>query len=258
MMNICVFSLPSDEERSNLCLLLPGGLMQSRTSLIGTLVLFVLSTANPAVSQNPQDRKAPQTRPAPGGGNRPNPGGGSKPNPGGGNRPNPGGGNRPNPGGGNRPNPGNGNNRPQPGRPNPGNGNNRPQPGRPNPGRPQPGRPTPGRPGGNRPGGGGRPPNWGRPPANRPSYNFRPNNRSYLHNYYRRSLLSINLTNRPRFVVGGFFPFGSIPYLTPLPPQVYGQLPPPPPGYQMGYYDGYVVVYDPISYFIANVVDLMD
>jgi RNA polymerase subunit RPABC4/transcription elongation factor Spt4 len=30
-----------------------------------------------------------------------------------------------------------------------------------------------------------------------------------------------------------------------------------PPGYQMGYWDGYVVVYDPITYFIANVIDLL-
>jgi hypothetical protein len=65
------------------------------------------------------------------------------------------------------------------------------------------------------------------------------------------------MANRPRFVIGGFFPFGYIPYLTPLPPPVMGYLPPPPPGYQMGYYDGYVVVYDPITYFIANVIDLM-
>jgi len=65
------------------------------------------------------------------------------------------------------------------------------------------------------------------------------------------------MANRPRFVIGGFFPYGSIGYLTPLPPPVIGYLPPPPPGYQMGYYDGYVVVYDPITYFIANVIDLM-
>jgi hypothetical protein len=65
------------------------------------------------------------------------------------------------------------------------------------------------------------------------------------------------MANRPRFVVGGFFPWMYVNYITPVPPQVYGYLPPPPPGYQMGYYDGYVVVYDPISYFIANVIDLM-
>ncbi len=118
--------------------------------------------------------------------------------------------------------------------------------------------------GGNRPGpgprppGGGRPPQWGRPPQNRPSYNFRPNDRSYLRRYYLRNLGYINRANRPRFLVGGFFPYAYISYLTPLPPQLFGYLPPPPPGYAMGYYDGYVVVYDPVSYFIANVVDLMD
>jgi hypothetical protein len=63
--------------------------------------------------------------------------------------------------------------------------------------------------------------------------------------------------NRPRFVMGGFFPLGYISYITAVPPTVYGYLPPPPPGYQMGYLDGYVVVYDPITYFIANVIDLM-
>ncbi len=28
-------------------------------------------------------------------------------------------------------------------------------------------------------------------------------------------------------------------------------------GYQMGYFDGYVVVYDPVTYFVANMVDLL-
>lgn len=58
-------------------------------------------------------------------------------------------------------------------------------------------------------------------------------------------------------MIGGFFPYGYIPYLSPLPPDVYGYLPPPPLGYSMGYYDGYVVVYDPVTYFIANVIDLL-
>ena len=46
-------------------------------------------------------------------------------------------------------------------------------------------------------------------------------------------------------------------YLTPLPPNLYGYLPPPPPGYQVAYYQGYVVVYDPRTGFIVNVVDLL-
>jgi hypothetical protein len=214
--------------------------MHSRALLFSTIILFGLSTAYPAASQNPQDRsKNPQTRPAPnnnakpsGGNNRPQPG---KPNPGG-NRPQPG---KPNPGG----------NRPQPGKPNP--GGNRPQPGRPQPSRPNPGRPQPGRPSH------GRPPQWGHRPSKRPSYSFRPNDRSYLHRYYLSRLGAINRANRPRFIIGGFFPYGYIPYLSPLPPDVYGYLPPPPPGYSMGYYDGYVVVYDPATYFMVNVIDLL-
>lgn len=229
--------------------------MHSRALLFSTIILFGLSTAYPAASQSPQDRgKDQQTRPAPNG-NQGKPGGGnnnrpqpSKPNPGG-NRPQPG---KPNPGG-NRPQPGKpnpGGNRPQPGKPNPGNGN-RPQPGRPQPGRPQPGRPSPGRPNP------GRPPQWGHRPPNRPNYSFRPNDRSYLHRYYLRSLAGINRANRQRFVIGGFFPYAYIPYISPLPPAVYGYLPPPPMGYSMGYYDGYVIVYDPVTYFIANVIDLL-
>jgi hypothetical protein len=241
--------------------------MQLRSPILGTLIFFVLPIAYPAASQAQQD-KTPQSRPAQGA-QRPNPGAGNRPNPGAGNRPSPGGGNnnRPQPGRPNpgtpppRPNPGAG--KPQPGRPNPGNGNNRPQPGRPNPGnRPSPGRPTPGRPtpGRSNPGrpGGSRPPNWGRPPARRPSYSFRGNDRAYLHRYYLGRLGAINRLNRPRFIIGGFFPYAYISDLSPLPPDVYGYLPPPPPGYDMGYYDGYVVVYDPLTYFIANVIDLLD
>jgi hypothetical protein len=103
----------------------------------------------------------------------------------------------------------------------------------------------------------GRPPQWGRPPQNRPSYSFRPSDRDRLRGYYAARMRAINRANRPRFAVGGYYPYADIGYLQPVPPDVYGYLPPPPPGYQMGYYDGYVVVYDPITYFIANLVDLM-
>lgn len=163
------------------------------------------------------------------------------------------------PGNATRPAPGN----TRPGRPVGGGNNNgrppgnggpppRPQPGRPQPGRPQ--RPISGTRPPSRP---GRPPQWGRPPVNRPNYQFRPNDRDYLRRYYRHHFGYINRARRPRFVIGGFFPYADIGYLTPLPPSVYGYLPPPPPGYQMGYWDGYVVVYDPVSYFIANVIDLL-
>jgi hypothetical protein len=195
--------------------------------MIRGVVLCFLTAALPAFPQPPQERsqdrqQRPAARPSPNGQNgRPNAGG---------------------PGGGNRPG----------GRPpadRPGGGGGRPQPSRPNPPRPNP--PRPNRPGPNRP------PQWGRPPQNRPSYQFRPNDRDFLRRHYIRSLRSINRARRPVFTIGGYFPVGDIGYITAVPQSLYGSIPPPPPGYQMGYYDGYVVVYDPLTYFIANLVDLM-
>jgi hypothetical protein len=76
--------------------------------------------------------------------------------------------------------------------------------------------------------------------------------------YYRRNFGYINRSRRPGFIVGGFIPFGDRSYFRPVPPGLYGYMPPPPPGYVMGYFDGYVVVYDPISFTILNVMDLLD
>ena len=201
--------------------------------------------------QDPSSR--PQTRPAP---PQPPNGGGSQPS-----RPGPGSGGPPSrPGSGG---PGSGGPQIQPVRPNPG----RPQiqPVRPNPGRPQiqPVRPNPGvrpppRPNpGYRPPRPGRPPQWGRPPQNRPSWHFRPRDRDYLRRHYLRHLAYINLARRPVFTVGGYFPYGDIGYLTPVPADLWGSMPPIPPGYQAGYFDGYVVIYDPVSYFILDLIDLV-
>jgi hypothetical protein len=76
--------------------------------------------------------------------------------------------------------------------------------------------------------------------------------------YYRRNFGYINRGRRPVFVVGGYIPFGDRGYFRPLPPGLLGYVPPPPPGYVLGYFDGYVVVYDPVSYTVLNVMDLLD
>ena len=156
---------------------------------------------------------------------------------------------RPRPAPGNQQGGNNGRPQVQPQRPNPG----RP-PQRPNPGTRPPSRPTPSRPPHHRP---TRPPQWGHRPPQRPSYSFRPGNQAYLHRYYLRRLAQINRARRIRLIIGGFFPYANIAYISALPPDVYGQLPPPPHGYAMGYYQGYVVVYDPVTFYIANVIDLL-
>jgi Ni/Co efflux regulator RcnB len=42
-----------------------------------------------------------------------------------------------------------------------------------------------------------------------------------------------------------------------VPTSYYRELPPPPPGYRLGYYDGYVVAYNPTTQIIADVLDLV-
>jgi hypothetical protein len=119
--------------------------------------------------------------------------------------------------------------------------------------RPNPGRPTNGRPGYRPPR-----PGPGRPPGPPPPYAWRPGDRDRMRHYYRRNFGYINRGRRPIFTIGGFIPFGDRGYFRPLPPGVVGYMPPPPPGYIAGYFDGYVVVYDPISFTVLSVMDLLD
>jgi hypothetical protein len=99
-----------------------------------------------------------------------------------------------------------------------------------------------------------------RPPSVRPlpPYQWRPDDRDRMRRYYRRNFGYINRGRRPIFVIGGYIPFGDRGYFTPVPPHLLGYLPPPPPGYAIGYFDGYMVVYDPISFRILSFVDLLD
>lgn len=164
-----------------------------------------------------------------------------------------------------RPQPGH-NTRPatQPSRPQP----NRPQPGKPQPSRPghnngrpttqpnRPNHPSPGRPGTGRP-------NPGRPqtrpsrPQNRPNYRFRSQDTSRLRQYYRGGFGRINRRNRPHFYHGGYIPRTYWGDFQPVPYSLIGYLPAVPPGYAIGYYDGYVVVYDPTTYLILSVLDIL-
>ena len=102
-----------------------------------------------------------------------------------------------------------------------------------------------------------RPPQWGHNPVQRPSYNFRPTDPARLDSYYANRLTHIDRARRARVVIGGFFPYVDIPYLKPLPPHIESALPQPPHGYAMGYFDGYVLVYDRATYYIANAIDLL-
>jgi hypothetical protein len=210
--------------------------------LHGFLLCCLAATLSPALHAQDRSQGSPQVRPAPGA----KPAAGPPSRPGAGNTARPQPGSRPQQSA-QRPKPA----QTKPARP----GQSRP-PARPQPGKPGTRPPSHHRPPSHRPPH-PRPPQWGRPPQSRPSYSFRPSDRDRLRRYYAARIRAINRARRARFIVGGYYPYADIGYLQPIPPDVYGYLPPPPPGYQMGYYDGYVVVYDPVTYFITNLIDLL-
>ncbi|MCB5190809.1 hypothetical protein LG198_08735 [Methylobacillus arboreus] len=88
-------------------------------------------------------------------------------------------------------------------------------------------------------------------------YNFRDNDRQRLQTQYQRSLRSLNRDHRPYFQPGYAVLPAYRPYITPVPVHVLQTLPPPPPGYVIGYYQGYNVVYDPTTYIILTTIDLL-
>ena len=69
-------------------------------------------------------------------------------------------------------------------------------------------------------------------------------------------MAGINRGRRPHFYPGGYFPRQYVTMIQPIPPDIITYLPPVPPGYAIGYYDGYTVVYDPTTFLIASVLDL--
>ncbi|HUZ04225.1 MAG TPA: hypothetical protein VMU62_02620 [Acidobacteriaceae bacterium] len=91
----------------------------------------------------------------------------------------------------------------------------------------------------------------------RPNYQFRSQDTSRLRQHYQGGFGRIDRQHRPRFARGGYIPGTYRGYFQPVPYNMIGYLPPVPPGYAMGYYDGYVVVYNPGTYLILSVLNLL-
>jgi Ni/Co efflux regulator RcnB len=89
------------------------------------------------------------------------------------------------------------------------------------------------------------------------NFRFRDQDRNNFQSHYSRDISRWrrNPQGRPQFSPGQRIPnnyrFQSVPS------SYYRNAPPPPPGYQYGYYDGYVVAYNPTSRIIADVLDLV-
>jgi Ni/Co efflux regulator RcnB len=87
-------------------------------------------------------------------------------------------------------------------------------------------------------------------------FHFRDQDRGRFQSHYSRDVdrWRRRPQGRPFFVRGQRIPSGY--RFQPVPRTYYTNVPPP-PGYQYGYYDGYVVAYDPTTRIIADVMDLV-
>ena len=77
-----------------------------------------------------------------------------------------------------------------------------------------------------------------------------------LRQHFQGQLAHVNRNNRPHVVVGGSLPSGWQTYIVPVPVEEFSYLPPVPEGYQMAFYNGYIIVYDPYSGLVLDVIDL--
>jgi hypothetical protein len=100
--------------------------------------------------------------------------------------------------------------------------------------------------------------NRGMPPGQAKKYNdfrFREDDRGRFYSHYQRDADRWRGRRRPTFAPGQYIPGGYV--VRPVPRSYWVGAPPPPPGYQYGYYDGYVVAYNPTTRIIADVMDLV-
>ncbi len=93
--------------------------------------------------------------------------------------------------------------------------------------------------------------------GNAHAYTFEQQDRARLKQHYQRVLGHVDHKHRPHFEPGYIIPNVYRVYITPVPLSLRRHLPPPPAGYLMGYYQGYTVVYDPTTFAIITLVDLL-
>jgi hypothetical protein len=103
------------------------------------------------------------------------------------------------------------------------------------------------------PGHGGVPP--GQAKKYRHDYHFEGDDRGRFYAHYRSDADRWRYRRRPVFVMGRGIPREYV--IQTVPQSYWVGAPPPPPGYQYGYYGGYVVAYDPATRIVADVLDLV-
>ena len=89
----------------------------------------------------------------------------------------------------------------------------------------------------------------------RGDYHFQSDDRGRFYAHYRSDADQWRGRRRPVFVTGRAIPREYV--VVTVPQSYWVGAPPPPPGYQYGYYGGYVVAYDPTTRIIGDVLDLI-
>ena len=89
----------------------------------------------------------------------------------------------------------------------------------------------------------------------REDYHFRGDDRGRFYAHYRSDADQWRYRRRPVFVTGRAVPREYV--IQPVPQTYWVSEPPPPPGYQYGYYGGYVVAYNPTTRIVGDVLDLV-
>ena len=94
----------------------------------------------------------------------------------------------------------------------------------------------------------------------RSEYHFRSDDGQRFFSHYRSNVEQIRRhpDRRHHIRAGERLPSDFRGRLRAVPRSYYQYVPPPPPGYRLGYYDGYVVAYDPTTQIVADVLDLVN
>ncbi len=92
----------------------------------------------------------------------------------------------------------------------------------------------------------------------RAEYHFRAEDREHFSPHYEKDLRQWRQhpDRRHHLRAGERIPNGV--RLRSVPSSYSRTLPPPPRGYRLGYYDGYVVAYNPTTRIVADILDLVD
>ncbi len=88
-------------------------------------------------------------------------------------------------------------------------------------------------------------------------YHFRAEDRSKLRPHFQAQLAHVDRAHRPHVAAGVTLQPTYQTVIEPVPQDVIVYLAPPPPGYEFGFLDGYVLVYDPSTFFVIDVIDLL-